>query len=274
MVKYVADSSIDIYEYKGENFESVPLVIYTDENEFLDDGSINIKEMLDKLEKYKGRSYTACPGTEKWLNAFEGGDEIYVVTITSGLSGTYNSAMVAKEMYQKEYPEAKIEVFDSLSTGPEMEMAIEKIVELKQKGMEFEDICEAVKKYLDDVHLFFVLGSVHNLAQNGRVNKVVASAVGVLGINILGFADEAGTIKQVGKCRGEKKVVSSLMSKLDEMGYKGGKVRICHVENEGLALKVQEAIKERYKDADIEYYPAGGLCSYYAERGGIIMGFE
>lgn len=274
MVKFIADSSCDIFEYTGENFESVPLLLYTEENEFLDDGSIDIDNMLTTMEKHKGRSHTACPGTERWLNAFEGADEIYVVTITSGLSGTYNSALVAKEMYLQEHPNAKIEVFDSLSTGPEMVMGIEKAVELKKQGLSFEEVCEKLHKYFEDVHLLFVLQSIHNLAENGRVSKVIAQAVGVLGISIIGIASEEGTIKQVGKARGDKRVIKHLMELFEEVGFNGGKVRMCEVQNPKLCEALKTAILEKYPSADIKFYPAGGLCSYYAERGGIIVGFE
>lgn len=274
MIKFVADSSCDIHTYKGINFESVPISISTSEKEYIDNETLNLSQMLSDLEKYQGKSNTACPSVERWIQAFDGADEVYVVTITSGLSGTYNSALVAKEMYLAEHPEAKVHVFDSLSTGPEMRMALDYAVNLKEKGYSFEETCAMTQKYLDDTHLLFVLGSVHNLAQNGRVSKVIASAIGVLKINLIGIADEAGTIKQIGKARGEKRIISNLMGQLKTYGYQGGRVCISHVENESLCKALQSAILASYPDADIIYYPAGGLCSFYAERGGILLGFE
>lgn len=274
MVKYIADSSCDIQKLENENFESVPLLIYTDEWKYLDDGSIDISEMLDKLEKYNGRSYTSCPTVESWISAFEGAGEIYVVTITSGLSGTYNSALIAKDIYLDSHPDAKIEVFDSLSTGPEMKMALEKIMELKKEGHTFEEVCTLTHKYLDDVRLFFVLSSIHNLAQNGRVSKVIASAVGILGISIIGIASEIGIIKQISRARGDRHVIKTLMEQFSSVGYNGGKISICNVQNINLAEKLASAIRSKFENADISIYPAGGLCSYYAERNGIIIGIE
>lgn len=274
MAKIIADSSCDLVSNKDMNFEIIPLLIYNDEEQFLDDGSIDIANMLDTFENYSGRSYTSCPGTESWLNAFEGEDEIYVVTITSGLSGTYNSACIAKDMFLESHPDAKIEIFDSLSTGPEMRMAVEKIAELKAKGLAFEEVCQSVHKYLDDVKLFFVLKSIRNLAQNGRVSKLIASAIGVIGISILGIASEIGTIKAIGKARGDKRIVSNFMEELEKIGYKGGNIHICNVQNEGLAGMISEAVKKKYNDVKVTIYPAGGLCSYYAERKGIIIGVE
>ena len=194
--------------------------------------------------------------------------------MTSTLSGTYNSAMVALDMYKSEHPDALIHVFDSLSTGPEMRLIIEKIIELKKNNMEFEDVCRTIDTYMKKNRLFFTFQSLHNLAQNGRINKVLASAIGVLGITIIGTASEEGDISPIGKCRGNKKVVRKLLDDIKEAGYNGGKVRICHVENKELADNLITSLKSEYPDADTLVYPARGLCSYYCERGGIIIGIE
>lgn len=274
MAKIVIDSAGDLITNKELNIVSVPLLVYTDKDQFLDDGSIDINNMLDTLENYNGRSYSSCPGIDAWIQAFDGEEEIYVITITSGLSGSYNSALNAKEMYLEDHPNAKVEVFDSLSTGPEMKMAADKILELKKQNLPFEQVCEIVHKYLDDVKLFFVLASIRNLAQNGRVNKLIASAIGVLGISIIGIASETGTIKSIGKARGEKKIIAHLLNDLEDIGYKGGKISICNVQNEKLPSLFAEAVKQKYPNAEIEVHPAGGLCSFYGERYGVIIGVE
>lgn len=274
MIKIIADSSCDMNHIEGVNFTCVPLTISTDDKSFIDDETLNVAELLETLAHYKGRSYTACPSVDSWVEAFEGGDEIYVVTMTSTLSGTYNSAMVALDMYKNEHPDALIHVFDSLSTGPEMRLIIEKIIELKKNNMEFEDVCRTIDTYMKKNRLFFTFQSLHNLAQNGRINKVLASAIGVLGITIIGTASEEGDISPIGKCRGNKKVVRKLLDDIKEAGYNGGKVRICHVENKELADNLITSLKSEYPDADTLVYPARGLCSYYCERGGIIIGIE
>ncbi len=274
MIKIIADSSCDMNHIEGVNFTCVPLTISTDDKSFIDDETLNVAELLDTLAHYNGRSYTACPSVDSWVEAFEGGDEIYVVTMTSTLSGTYNSAMVALDMYKNEHPDALIHVFDSLSTGPEMRLIIEKIIELKKNNMEFEDVCRTIDTYMKKNRLFFTFQSLHNLAQNGRINKVLASAIGVLGITIIGTASEEGDISPIGKCRGNKKVVRKLLDDIKEAGYNGGKVRICHVENKELADTLITSLKSEYPDADTLVYPARGLCSYYCERGGIIIGIE
>ena len=129
-------------------------------------------------------------------------------------------------------------------------------------------------KYRDSLRLFFGLASLHNLAQNGRVNKLVASAVGIMNIRILGTASKEGTIEQVAKCRGEKKLIQTTIDEMKKAGYKGGKVRICHVNNKALSDAIEDELKKEFGEIDINSIPAGGLCSFYAEQSGIIIGCE
>ena len=274
MVKIVADSACDLKEYPGFAFETVPLTLSTEERTYVDDENLKLHDMLDYFYAHRGRSYTACPSTQAWLDAFEGADEIYVVTITSGLSGTFNSACVARDHYIENHPEAKVCVVDSLSTGPGEVLIIEKIAELKNEGKSFEEIDSLIGGYRDKLRLFFGLRSLHNLAQNGRVSKIVASAVGIMNIRILGTASKEGTIEPVAKCRGENKLIDTIVSEFKKIGYLGGKIRICHVENEALSSAIVNKLKEEFGKIDIKSILSGGLCGFYAERGGIIIGCE
>ena len=274
MVKFIADSACDLKEYPGICFETVPLSISTDERDYTDDEGLDVHEVLDYLASYNNRSFTASPTTESWLKAFEGADEIYCVTITSGLSGTYSGANVAKEMYLSEHPDAKIYVVDSLSTGPGMVLLLEKLAELKSQGKSFEEVCAAIEKYRKRLKLYFSLSSLHNLAQNGRVSKIIASAIGFMNIKILGTASKEGTIEQVGKCRGNNRMIDKIIEQLKESGFTAGKIRICHVECLEFANAVADKIRSIFNCSDIKIVPARGLCSYYAERGGIIIGCE
>lgn len=274
MVKFVADSACDLKEYPGICFETVPLSISTDERDYTDNEDLNVHEVLDYLEGYNDRSYTACPSIDAWLKAFEGADEIYCVTITSGLSGTFNGANIAREQYLEDHPDTKIYVVDSLSTGPGMVLLLEKLAELKSQGKSFEEVCTAIDKYRKRLKLYFSLSSLHNLAQNGRVNKLIASAIGFMNIKILGTASKEGTIEQVGKYRGNNRMIDKIIEQLKENGFTKGKIRICHVECLEFANAVAEKIRSIFNCTDIKIVPARGLCSYYAERGGIILGCE
>ena len=164
---------------------------------------------------------------------------------------------------------------DSLSTGPEMALILEKYRELIDSGMAFEDICTTIQDYCDHKsHLLFSLESVNNLARNGRVSPVVAAAVGVLGIRIVGRASDEGTLETLHKCRGEKKAIQQIVTCMLEENYRGGKVRIHHSYNPTGAAKLAETIHVLYPDADISIGLNHGLCGFYAEEGGILVGYE
>lgn len=272
--KFISDSSCDMWEIENVDFTSVPLTISTDERDFVDTEDLDIPEMIEYMAAYKGRSYTACPSVDSWITSFGEADRIYIVTMTSALSGTYNSAVVAKKMYLQDHPDAEVHVFDTLSTGPEQRLLIEKLIELDASGISFEEVCQEAEKYLSSTRLFFALKQLHNLAQNGRVNKVLASAVGMMGISIFATASTEGTIESISKCRGDKKVITSLIKQLESAGYTGGKLRMTHIENPELAEKVEKAIREKYPQADVLVYKAHGLCAFYAEKGGIMIGCE
>lgn len=274
MIRFAADSSCDLPGIPGMEISFVPMIISTDERSFTDNAHLNITEMLDYLASYRGRSYTACPSVDGWMTTFEGADEIYALTITSGLSGSYNAAMAAKQLYLHDHPDAKIAVFDSLSTGPELLLILEMLKKLTDEGLPFAEVESQIREYQEHLRLFFSLQSLHNLSQNGRVSKVAAAAVGVLGIRIVGTASPEGTLAQLGKCRGDRKAIPELMSHMTEAGYQGGKVRITHVENPELAEKYAAAFREKWPDADIAISLSGGLCSYYAERGAVLIGIE
>ncbi len=273
-MRIVADSSCDLYSLDQADFKTVPLKIYTAEKSFSDDPDLDIKSMLDYLEKYNDRSFTSCPSIDSWLQQFEGADEIFVLTITSALSGSYNSALTATEMYKEEHKNAKISVIDSLSTGAEEILALYKLRELINQGLDFTSIDVQIRQYLKKTRLFFSFFSLHNLAQNGRVNKAVAGMISVLNIIIIGTASEEGKIDVTGKIRGEKKRCQVLLDNMKKAGYAGGKAVITHVENETAAENLKQAVLNEFPDAKILIFPARGLCSYYMERKGVVISCE
>ena len=273
-VKIVADSSADVLNLEQIAYANAPLVIRTTQKEYVDNAELDVAQMVKDLLSNTEQTTTACPGVGDWIDAFGDAKYVFCVTITSGLSGSYNSAMTAKQNYEEAHPDRKVFVIDSLSAGPELKLLIEKIRELILAGKEYEEICTSIKQYMEHTGLIFSLESVRNLANNGRVSHLVAGAVGILGIRILGRASAEGTLEQMYKCRGEKKALPTLLKMLHDHNFNGGKLRIGHVFNDQAALKVKEMVLADYPNADIEIYPLRGLCSFYAENGGILMGFE
>ena len=273
-MKIVADSSSDVLAIEKIPYASVPLKISTSEKEYVDNAELDVWEMTEDLLHYTGKSGSACPGVGDWIDAFDEATYVFVVTITSNLSGSYASAMVAKQVYEENHPDRKVFVIDSLSTGGEMKLIIEKLEELIDSGLSFEEVCAAVTKYQEHAELLFMLESLQNLANNGRVSHLAAKAVGILGIRVVGRASDVGTLEQLSKCRGEKKGLTALFQYMKDYGFAGGKVRIGHCFNEGAAEKLKEMIRAEFAAANIEVFGLRGLTSFYAEKGGLIVGYE
>lgn len=273
-VKIVADSSSDVRAMEQVPFASAPLKIISGKKEYVDDESLDVVGMVNELLENTEKTSTACPSVGDWLEAFGEAEEVYCVTITSNLSGSYSSACMAKDEYEQENPGRKVCVIDSLSAGPELKLIMEKLQELLKKGLPFEDICCKIKEYQEKTGLLFMLESMKNLANNGRVSKIVASAAGILSIRMVGKASDEGILEPLSKCRGTRKTIPAITAFMDKLGYQGGKVRIAHCCNEGAAQNLKSLILEKYSKAPIEIYRCRGLCSFYAEKGGLLVGFE
>lgn len=271
-IKLVLDSAANLTQLEGIPLGVSPLKIITDSKTYVDDTTLDPVAMANELREYKGTSTTSCPNAEDWLEAFGEGHDILCITITSGLSGTYNTARLAKEQYEHAYPQHRVELIDSLSAGPEIALMAEKARELILAGCSLQEVADGVRSYR--TKLYFVLESLQNFASNGRVSKLTAKTVGILGIRVLGRADENGTLEVMGKVRGECNALNSLVQMLNNAGYRGGKLRIAHCENPGGAEALSLLVREIYPDAAIHIETCRGLCSYYAEQGGMLVGFE
>ena len=270
----VSDSSSDFLSLDGVSFNSVPLKIMTDVKEYVDNSELDVRDMLSDLSKYKGRSRSACPGIGEYLAAFGDAQYVFCVTITSGLSGSFNAAKGAEKQYMEEHPDRRVHVIDSLSTGPENALLIAKLRELILSGESFDSIVEKITEYHNHTRLIFALESLHNLANNGRVSPIVAKLSGVLGIRIVGRASDKGTLEIIEKSRGANKMLADIVKNMCGDGYCGGRVKIHHADNEESALALKDKIAKKYPDAQIEITMTRGLCSFYAERGGLLVGFE
>ena len=272
-IKIVADSSASMISTADGSFVSVPLTLRTDEREFVDNADLDVKEMCDYLASYKGKSGSACPSSQDWVDAFGDAEEVYAVAITSNLSGSFNSLRIARDEYLEEHPDRKVCIIDSLSAGSELKLIIEKIQELKAEGKTFEEVSELIADYQNHTHMVFCLKSLRNLANNGRVNPAVAAIAGVLNIHVVGIANE-GVLDQREKARGPKKALIAIDKLMKEFNYNGGKVIIDHCFNETDANAVRNHILASFPDADVRIEETRGLCSFYAEVGGLMIGVE
>ena len=271
--RIVTDSSANLRGSSAQ-FASVPLKIITSDCEFVDDDTLDTADMISYLKNYKGRSSTACPCVADWLAAFDDADSVFCFTITSTLSGSYNAARLAKEDYEAAHPGRCVYLLDTLSTGGEMKLLVERTEQLLARGEApaavYEDLCDYRKK----THLIFALQSLNNLANNGRVNPLIAKISGALGMRIIGRASDHGDLETLSKCRGEKKALEKIVHHMQEMNFNGGAVRIDHCLDAPAAVQLKELIEASYPGAEVTIGETGGLCSFYAEKGGMMLGFE
>ena len=273
-IKIVTDSSADVLTLEGVEFASAPLKIITDGREFTDDAMLDVAEMTEFLSTYKGKSQTSCPNAADWIDAFGGAEQIVCLTITSGLSGSYNAAQVAARIYESEHEGRRVFVVDSLSAGPEITLLLYRCAEMVRRGVEFDHLCESIMRYRESTGLLFMLKSLRNFANNGRVSPAVAKIAGLLGICIVGKASDEGTLEPIDKCRGEGRSLDSILAHLEANGLCTGRVSIAHNQNAIGAKKLRSMIKARFPEVKTEVHELRGLCSYYAEQGGILVGYE
>lgn len=276
--KIVADSGCDYREITDlanqTTFESVPLTIQIDHEIFVDNAHLNIDDMMEKMYATSSASKSACPSPDDYLRSFEGAENIFVVTITGSLSGSHNSAQLAKKLFLEEHPTANIHVIDSLSAGGEVDLIVKKLNGLIKEGLSFEQVVEAITHYQANTKLLFVLAKVDNLVKNGRLSKLIGAVVGLLNIRMVGEASDTGTLELLQKARGAKKALTAAVDEVLKAGYKGGRIIIAHRNNEKFCQQFSEVIKEKFPAADISFLPTSGLCSFYAEEGGLLMGYE
>lgn len=270
----VCDSSSNVFAVPGVPYTTVPMKVVAGDKEYVDDPQLDVQGMVTDLKNHKGKSGSSCPNVQEWLDAFGGADVVFGITITKHLSGSYNAARQAADVYMEENPGKKAYIFDSLSTGPEMMMIVEKIRELMEAGLDFEAVISQVLDYANHNHTLFCLQSMTNLARNGRVSPAVAKIAGLLGIRVVGDV-KGGEITPVHKPRGEKKALQHLVEMMGERGLReGGLVRIAHCFALETAQTLASMVRERFPICRVLLEPTTALCSFYAEEGGMIIGFE
>lgn len=276
--KIVADSGCDYKELANlapdTLFQSVPLSIQIDGTDYVDDATLDIDYMMDAMYASSKAATSACPSPQAYAAAYEGADNIIVLTLTGTLSGSFNSARVAKELVLEEHPHVNIHLIDSLSAGGEMDLLVSELNRLIEKGLDFDQVVESITAYQQKTKLLFVLAKVDNLVKNGRLSKLLGTVVGLLNIRMVGEASSQGTLELLQKARGHKKSLTAAFEELQKAGYAGGRIVIAHRNNDKFCQQFSELVLATYPQADIELIPTSGLCSFYAEENGLLMGYE
>lgn len=270
--KIVTDSSCDwALESPACAVSSVPFVISAGDEDFVDDAALQVPAMLDAMERCEMASHTSCPTPQAWLEEFEQADRCIAITISSRLSGSMNSAQIARELALERAPEKRIAVLDSRYTGPEIALCVEAMQGWIAQGMDFEGVVRAAGRFLQKTHIAFALSSFDNLIKNGRMSRAVGFLAHKLGMWGIGAGSDEGEIAVRGKTRGPWRAIGMLIAEMQEKGFCGGRVAIDHCCNPDFAEKLRAKILEHWENARVSIHPTRGLCGYYAQRHGVIV---
>ena len=273
----VADTSCDLFtlpvETPDTDFSTIPFSIRIGGEEYIDNADISIEDMLTANENHREAAHTACPGPQDWLDKFSHAGPVLAFTISSHLSGSYNSACAARKMILEEEPEKQIAVIDTLATGPETVLIIRRACEMIKSGEAFDRIVQALNETAEKTHIIFALSSYHNLIKNGRVNRLVGLLAGHLGFWGIGVGDDHGEIAMRGKARGQKNMIRFMAEEIRRIGLAGKEIVISHCLNEDAAQQLKDALRSVFPQAIVDILPTRGLDSFYAERHGLIVGF-
>lgn len=277
----VSDSSCDMrmssFSSGSVRFETVPLRLQVGSREFIDNDELEVPELLAAMAAEKTASSTACPSPAAFARAFEKGDKTVCFTISANLSGTYNAAVMGREMALEEHPEKEICVIDSKATAGSMVLLIRKARELMEadpEGRDFEGICAQLRLYQAALRLCFTLENFDNLIKNGRMRPLVGTLLHSLGIHVIADATPQGTIHVADKARGEVKTYKAITALMgDSKDCAGAEVVISHCENPVSATKLKEQILKDLPVKSVEIISCRGLTSFYAMEKGLIIGY-
>ncbi len=273
----VADSSCDLSPELAETVDVnlVPFKLYIEGEEYIDDNELNVLNFVSKMIKTPELPRSACPSPNDFIESFQKAKEVFVITISSMLSGTFNSAELAKKLYKEEHPEAKVHVFDSKSASIAESLIAMRVHELIQKELDFEAIVENVERYIASQKTLFIAESLDNLMKNGRISKFKGRLATALNIKpIMGATDE-GEIVLLEKARGSNKAFKRLAQMVCESAENAQErvLAISHCDNLGRAEKLKAEIEKLCSFKDVVIVKTAGLSSLYVDNQGIILTF-
>lgn len=275
--RIVADSGCDFNEELKQMMDVtvVPLTLKVDGHEYRDDENLNVKEFLKIMKASLTSPQTSCPSPADFMDVFKEGENNFVVTLSSQLSATYSSAILAKEMFLEKYGNTFIHVFDSLSASVGETLVCMKLFEAIKGNLQANEVVEKVNNYIKEMKTFFVLESLDNLVKAGRMSKIAGTIASTFSIKPVMRASDTGTLVPVEKVRGTKKALSRLVEIIGEQGERLEEkiIAISHCNSLERAEQVRDEIKKRYNFKEVIIVEAGGLVSVYANQDGIVVAF-
>lgn len=275
--KIIGDSSTDLtpeLKQKG-NIEHVPLVLQIDDEEIVDDENFDQAYLLQQMKRSKNCLKSACPSPEAYLAHFDSADDIFVITLSSQLSGSFNSAELARKLYLEEHPDKNILVIDSKSASVGQTLLAIRIQELMEKGASFQEVCDNVLQYRDEMCTKFVLESLEVFRRNGRLSTVTATICTTLNIKAVMTSTPEGTIDRADQGRGMKRALEKMVGciKKDMVRPEEKILGISHCNNLERAKFTQKIIMEQIPFKDSFIVDTAGISSFYANDGGIIVAY-
>ena len=259
---------------ESKRMVSVPLTLQVDNKEIVDDESFDQASFLALVAASENCPKSACPSPEKYQMCCEGEEErIYMVTLSANLSGSYNSAVLGRQLYLEEKGKKQIHVFNSCSASVGETLIALKIQECEEKGMSFEQVVDTTEKYIRGMRTYFVLENLDTLRKNGRLSKAKALVATALKIKPIMGEDGEGNFIQLDQTRGMNKAMMKMLEYAQKnMEHPEEKVfAISHCNCPERAEILRDEIKKRFPVKDVIVVDTAGVSSMYANDGGIII---
>ena len=274
--KIIVDSCGELTEEMKRSgyYETASLSIDIDEHHIVDDETFDQKRFLALIAQSPNSPKSSCPSPETYMAGYRcEAERVYAVTLSAELSGSYNSAVLGKNLYHEEYGEKDIYVFNSRSASVGETLIALKIQECEEAGMEFEEVVRTVEGYIEGQHTYFVLETLETLRKNGRLKGIKSLMASALNIKPVMGSTPQGTICQLGQARGMKKALEKMIDEVAR-GVKRPEEKvlaISHCNCPERAGRVKELLLEWMRPRDVIVLDTAGISSMYAADGGIIV---
>lgn len=257
-----------------DHYKLIPLTLHIGDYDIIDDDTFDQADFLKRVSEYPECPKSSCPSPESFMEHFDTADDIYIVTLSSHLSGSYNSAELACKMYHEEHPDKKVHVFDSHTASVGQTLVAMKINELASSGLSFEEVIEQTDQFIATQGTKFVLETLENLRKNGRLSKVSATVANVLNIKPV-MTGVSGQIDKLTQARGMKKAIQKLAEavKEDAVNPQERILAIAHCNNAERAEYTKKEILKLIPFKEVYITDTAGISSLYAADGGIIVSY-
>ena len=274
--KIVVDSCCDLPPamLKDPHFVKVPLTIRVGESTFVDDDTFDQGDLLWSMRHSEAAPSTACPSPQAYWDAYQGADDVYVVTLSALLSGSHNSAEQARMMLEEDEPQVNVHVFNSCSAASGEVLVALKIRELASSGMAFKHVVREVEQFIYKMQTLFVLESLENLRKNGRLTRLQAVVTGALKIKLFMGATPEGEICKLGQALTIKQALGKMVDKVaSDPEHKGRKLILSHCNCLERAFQVKKMLEEKCQLSEVIIVDAKGITTVYAYDGGVVIAY-